>query len=53
MKDINDIIDELKMLMNCKCYAMQSNSNTKCSQNCGCDGSCAMFKNFINLIKNN
>ena len=51
MNNIEQIKDELKMMMNCKCYAMQSGSNSKCAQNCGCDGSCKLFKNLIHTIE--
>lgn len=50
---MEDIIETIKLMMNCKCYAMQSGSTAKCAQNGGCDGSCKMFKNVINVINNN
>ena len=50
-KNINDIVDSVKMLMTAKCRMMFNNSS-KCAKNCGCDGSCSMFKGTINLIKN-
>ena len=50
-KNINDIVDTVKMLMTAKCIMMH-NTSSKCFANCGCDGSCSMFKGTINLIKN-
>lgn len=50
-KNINDIVDSVKMLMTAKCR-MMFNTSSKCFANCGCDGSCSMFKGTINLIKN-
>lgn len=51
MNDINSIIESVKILMTAKCR-MMFNTSSKCFSNCGCDGSCSMFKGTINLIKN-
>lgn len=48
---MEDIIETLKLMMNCKCYAMQLGSKAKCMYNGGCDGSCKLFKNAIKVIE--
>lgn len=50
---IKNFEDTLKLMMNCKCYAMMSSvSNSKCAQNNGCDGSCKLFKQIISQYTN-